>query len=156
MWRRNCAIEKKEQRTAQVLSANFTVQSSNATRRPASPSGSLPNQVCPLDIQAISKCLAAQCASPGMRTFFMQQLRCKKNHRFFAPLWTEETLRAAFLFVFFDHHVIWGWEHEVQIQAPGSGVSSGRCVAAPCAWWRALCDGTAAPPGTPWVGRRWR
>lgn len=39
----------------------------------------------------------------------------------------------CFLFFFVGHHIIWGWEHEVQSQAPGSGVSSGRCVAAPCA-----------------------
>lgn len=41
-----------------------------------------------------------------------------------------------------------GWEHAVRSQTPGTGVSSGRCAAAPCAWWRLRCDGTVVPPGT--------
>lgn len=38
----------------------------------------------------------------------------------------------------------------------GCAANPDRCVAAPCAWWRSPCDSSAAPPGTPWVGRRWR
>lgn len=49
----------------------------------------------------------------------------------------------------FHRYVTSGWEREVQSQAPGTGVSSGRCAAAPCAWWRPRSDGIVVPPGTP-------
>lgn len=56
---------------------------------------------------------------------------------------------ATVLALHFHHYVTSGWEREVQGQAPGTGVSSGRCGAAPCAWWRPRCDGIVVPPGTP-------
>lgn len=41
-----------------------------------------------------------------------------------------------------------GWERAAQSRMLKTGAISGRCAAAPCAWWRPLCDGIVAPPGT--------